>query len=163
MGHSEENFTIRFGNAADAPGIHALILELATYEKAADQVQLTVDQLREDGFGKDPAYEVLIAEMDGEVVGMALFYPRYSTWKGRTLYLEDLVVKESQRREGIGRALFDELVRIAADRKAARLEWQVLDWNEPAIAFYERWQSAIDGEWLNCRLTQEQLSAYLID
>jgi predicted N-acetyltransferase YhbS len=144
-------FEIRWATVADVPAVLAMIKELAEYENASDQVTLTEDQLRADGFD-EKRFEILVAETDSEVVGIAFFYPRYSTWKGHTLYLEDLIVKEEQRRKGIGCALFEELLRISKERKCARLEWQVLDWNEPAIAFYEKMEANIDGEWLNCKM-----------
>lgn len=152
---------IRKATPADVPSMLRLINNLAAYEKAANEVALSEAQLLDDGFGDHPAFSALVAEVAGEVVGMALYYPRYSTWKGRTLYLEDLVVDEPHRRKGIGRALLLELIRIADASSAARLEWQVLDWNEPAIAFYRELGVAFDDEWLNCRLTSTDLKTIL--
>lgn len=157
------SFNIRSANAEDVSGMLKLIQDLAAYEKAADQVVLTEEQLREDGFGTHPAYKALVAEVEGAIVGLALYYPRYSTWKGRTLYLEDLVVDERFRRKGIGRQLLVELMRIATKERVARLEWQVLDWNEPAVAFYRSLHVEFDREWINCRLVPDTMNTILTE
>jgi GNAT superfamily N-acetyltransferase len=152
---------IREGKPQDIPAALSLIRELAIYEKAEDEVSVTEASMLEDGFGDRPFYEFFVAENDeGEVVGIAVYFYTYSTWKGRVLYLEDLVVRESMRRHGIGKLLFDALVQKAKDMKAARLSWQVLDWNEPAIKFYEKINARLDGEWINCKFTKEDLEAY---
>lgn len=134
-----------------------MIRELAMYEKAPQEVTITEEELLRDGFGKSPAYRFIVGLVDDEVGGFALFYPRYSTWKGRTLYLEDLLVKEQFRRSGLGTALFDEVVERARSEEAQRLEWQVLEWNTPAIDFYKKYSSAFDSEWINGRLTYDQI------
>lgn len=140
--------------------VRALIVELAEYEKAPDEVTLTLAQLERDLV--EGCFEVTVAEaQNGEVVGMALHHARYSTWKGKTWYLEDLVVTESWRGRGVGKALFSEVVATAQSRESQRLEWQVLDWNEPAIGFYEALNASLDGSWLNGRLTSEQLNAWV--
>lgn len=151
------HYSIRPGKLSDCEPVLRLIKELADYEKEPNAVEITVSDLERDGFGAQSCFELLIAESEGEVIGCALFYPRYSTWKGPTLYLEDLIVEESKRGQGIGTALLMELRSLAKERNAARLEWQVLDWNEPAIAFYKKMGVILDGEWLNCKLTKEQL------
>lgn len=138
-----------------------LIRELAAYEHAEGEVELTVEQLEADGFGESPKFKILIAEFDGEIAGMALLYPRYSTWKGATLYLEDLVVHHSFRGKGIGGALLEAIQRFALKGNVKRLEWQVLDWNERAITFYERMGASLDREWINCRLVPSQMQANL--
>ena len=151
-------FAVRPGRAADLKAVRALIVELAEYEKAPDEVTLTLDQLERDLAAG--CFEVTVAEaQNGEVVGMALHHARYSTWKGKTWYLEDLVVTESWRGRGVGKALFYEVVATAQSRESKRLEWQVLDWNEPAIGFYEALNASFDGSWLNGRLTSEQLNS----
>ena len=148
-----DHVIIRQANVADAAYIQALIEELALYEKAADEVEIAVSELKENGWGKDPAFESIVAVLKDEVIGTAIFYPRYSTWKGRYMYLEDLVVSEKHRGEGIGSLLFNEVVRISEERKAAKMEWQVLEWNTPAIDFYKKMKACFDSEWINVQLT----------
>ncbi|MFT4680808.1 MAG: GNAT superfamily N-acetyltransferase [Flavobacteriales bacterium] len=150
--------TIRKAIEADCEAIIDLIKVLASFENALDQVKLTAKMLLEDGFGNDPSYSCLVAEGNSKVVGMALFYPRYSTWKGRYLYLEDLVVDKDHRGTGIGSALLNGVITEARKRNSARLEWQVLDWNASAIEFYKKYEATLDDEWINVRLTREQLA-----
>jgi len=126
-----------------------LITELAIFEKAADQVTNTVEQLTADGFGEHPLFETILAEDDGIIVGMSLYYFRYSTWRGKRLYLEDLIVKEAHRGKGTGRLLFEATIDKAKEQSCTGMMWQVLDWNEPAIEFYKNYASDIDGEWIN--------------
>jgi GNAT superfamily N-acetyltransferase len=159
MDPSKLAFTIRKGTPEDAGAIHRLIVELAVYERAEQEVTTTVDQLREDGFGEDAIYRLFVAEIEGEVVGMALWYEKYSTWKGRCGFLEDLVVRESHRGKGIGKALFLAVAEACAAADYGRMEWQVLDWNEPAIGFYKSLGAELDPEWLNGKLTREGLDA----
>jgi GNAT superfamily N-acetyltransferase len=159
MDPSKPAFTIRKGMPEDAAAIHRLIVELAIYERAEQEVTTTVDQLREDGFGDNAIYRLFVAEVEGEVVGMALWYEKYSTWKGRCGFLEDLVVRESHRGKGLGKALFLAVVDACAVADYGRMEWQVLDWNEPAIGFYKSLGADLDPEWLNGKLTREGLSA----
>lgn len=135
----------------DEKAIFELICELALYEKAPEQVTNTAEQLAIDLF-KDKICDAIVARIEGKIVGFALFYVSYSTWKGRCLYLEDFYVKESCRKLGIGQLLFDEVVSIAKARKVKRMDWQVLDWNEPAIQFYRKNEAILDGEWVNGRL-----------
>ncbi len=159
MDPSKLAFTIRKGTPEDAAAIHRLIVELAVYERAEQEVTTTVDQLREDGFGEDAIYRLFVAEIEGEVVGMALWYEKYSTWKGRCGFLEDLVVRESHRGKGIGKALFLAVAEACAAADYGRMEWQVLDWNESAIGFYKSLGAELDPEWLNGKLTREGLDA----
>ena len=126
-----------------------LIRELARYEKAPDAVTVSLDEFIDAGFGSQPVWEAFVAEADGIIVGMSLFYIRYSTWKGRRLYLEDLIVTERMRGQGIGKKLFDETLRLSRHRQYAGMYWQVLDWNEPAIKFYQQYGATFDAEWLN--------------
>ena len=145
---------IRPGVLADLPQALALIQELAAYERAPDAVTNTLADMARDGFGPDPIFSFLVLEdAAGAVVGLALYYPAYSTWKGRMLYLEDLVVTESARRGGHGQRLFEAVVQQARAAGAKRLKWQVLEWNELAINFYQKNGAALDGEWLNGSLT----------
>lgn len=152
---------IRPAVASDMTAVHALIHELATYERAPEEHSCTVEQLVADGFNNpSPAFECWVAEIEEEIVGMMLYYTKYSTWKGKCIYLDDIIVTETARAKGVGKKLLDQLIRIARDRKMHRLEWQVLNWNEPAIHFYEKFKVEFDQDWINCRLTFAQLQAY---
>lgn len=142
---------IRPAIAEDVPAIHALIVELAVYEREPDAVVNTVEELHHDLF-VEPVCEAIVCESNGEIVGFALYYVSYSTWKGKSMYLEDLYVKETHRRMGIGDLLFDEVAGIAQNRGYRRMDWQVLEWNTPAINFYKRKQALLDPEWVNGRL-----------
>ena len=153
--------TLRHATKNDVKDIFALIKELAVYEKAADEVTLTEQQFLEDGFGEHPLFHVLLAEEDSTVVGMAFWFYSYSTWKGKCMYLEDLIVKKAYRGRGIGNKLFDATIREAVKTNAQRLMWQVLDWNNPAIEFYKSFGATIDEEWYNGRMTRENLEFYL--
>ena len=146
------DFKIRWAEPKDTEQIHALIIELAEYEQAKDQVTLSKDDLLRDGFGEEPRFKCLVAEREENILGMALIYERYSTWKGPTLYLEDLIVKSSERRRGVPSALMNELIGYSKSKGYMRLEWQVLDWNEDAIEFYKKHGAEFDNEWLNCRI-----------
>jgi ribosomal protein S18 acetylase RimI-like enzyme len=151
-------YQVRKASAEDVAAVLGLIRELAIYEKAPQEVTLTEDELLLDAFGTNPIVEIIVAESDsGEILGAALFYEKYSTWKGRGMHLEDIVVKEAHRQLGIGSSLFEELMRIARDRNYARMDWQVLDWNEPALNFYRKYGAGISSEWLNGRFTREDL------
>ena len=161
MGNHTEVFTVRKGTKNDVKAVHALIVELAIYERAEQEVSNTVDQLLRDGFGEDPVYELLVAETEEKVVGMALWYTKYSTWKGKCGYLEDLVIQADVRGRGIGKALFLEVAKACARRGYGRMEWQVLDWNEPAIGFYRSLGAGLDPEWLNGKLTKDELQTFL--
>ncbi|MDE0771766.1 MAG: GNAT family N-acetyltransferase [Salibacteraceae bacterium] len=149
------NILLRKGTPSDIPELLALIKELAAYEKEPEAVIVTEKLLLEDGFGDNAIFDFLVLEKDGIVAGIALYYTKYSTWKGRCLYLEDIIVKESERMNGFGSMLLKELVSIAEKTGVKRLEWQVLDWNEPAINFYKKHKAIIDGDWLNCKVEFE--------
>jgi len=145
------NAHIRLATEADVPAIFSLIQELATYELAPEQVSNTPSKLKVDLFDKHLC-EAIVAEKENQVVGFALYYTSYSTWKGACLYLEDFYVIETERQHGIGQMLFDSVVETAKERKVQRMDWQVLAWNEPAIRFYEKQKAILDPEWLNGRM-----------
>lgn len=151
---------IRKGTKQDLPQALQLIHELAEYEKAAHEVEVTLEQLVEDGFGENPVYEFFVAVEKNEIKGIALFYYRYSTWKGKAIYLEDLVVKESERGKGYGQLLLDAIIHEAKRTNSKQVRWQVLDWNKPAIKFYEKLGASLDDEWINCTLSAEQIENY---
>lgn len=151
---NQSDTIIRIGTPADIPQVLGLIKELAEYERALNEVTNTVDIMLEDGFGGNPVYGLFVAERGGEIVGIALHYIRYSTWKGKMLYLEDIVVRESLRGRGIGAMLFEECIRFAKEKNYAGMIWQVLDWNEPAINFYKKYDAELDPEWVNGRISQ---------
>lgn len=146
------NIKIRRAVKEDCPRLLELIKELAVYEKAPDDVTVTLEHFEESGFGEKPVWWTFVAEEDGVVQGFALYYVRYSTWKGQAMYLEDILVTESARGRRIGRLLFERLIEEAREKKFNRIIWQVLDWNEPAINFYKKYDTNFDGEWLNCQL-----------
>lgn len=143
---------VRRGVENDIPELLNCIKELALYEKAPDEVEMTEEQLLKDGFGERPLFHFFVAEEAGEIKGVALYYEKYSTWKGRCLFLEDLIVKKQYRHQGIGELLLNRLKKEAKDTGAKRLEWVVLDWNESAINFYLKQKASIDKEWLSCRV-----------
>lgn len=154
---------IRKGNKVDCAALLHLIKELAVYEKAANEVAITLEQLEEDGFGRNSIYEFFVAEQEGEVIGIALFYEKYSTWKGRSIYLEDLIVTKSKRGIGAGKALFKRVIQEAKERKSGRMEWQVLDWNQSAIDFYKKYGAGLDESWINGQFRAEQLQTMNFD
>lgn len=143
---------IRPGKKSDIPQVFDLIKELAEYEKAIDKVSNTVEKLEEDGFGPNPVYELFVAEIENKIVGIALTYYRFSTWRGKVMYLEDLIVKEHMRRKGIGKKLFDMVLDHAKVTRCVGLSLQVLDWNDLGINFYKKYNMEFDDEWINCYL-----------
>ena len=154
--------TIRTGIKADLPRVLELIKELALYEKAPHEVTNTLELMEQDGFGPNPIYGFFVAEnSQNHIVGLSLYYWRYSTWKGKRLYLEDIIVTESERGNGIGKLLFDRTMQHALDTNCTGMMWQVLDWNEPAINFYKKYGSKLDGEWVNCHLERNQIQQLL--
>jgi GNAT superfamily N-acetyltransferase len=136
----------------DCERMMELIHELAVYEKAPEQVIVSFDHFMESGFGINPVWWALVAEVDGKVEGMALYYIRYSTWKGQRMYLEDLVIAENMRGHKIGTLLFNALIQEAKLKKFKGMNWQALDWNEPALNFYRKYNSSFDPEWVNCSI-----------
>jgi GNAT superfamily N-acetyltransferase len=154
------SFRIRKGKKEDMSSVLLLIKELAKFEKEADAVLVTVEDLEKDGFSENPLFEVFVAEVANEIVGIALFYNRYSTWKGKTIHLEDLIVKESKRSLGIGKALYNEVLKYAYAQGLKRVEWNVLDWNTAAIEFYEKTGALILKEWEVVQMDAESLEKY---
>ena len=146
------NFSIRKATKTDLPEVLLLVKELALYENAPKEVTISLKELENDGFGVHPLYWILLAENENGIMGMSFYYIRYSTWKGKTLYLEDLVVKEEFRRNNIGEALFAATINAAKEMNAKLMTWQVLDWNEPAINFYKKFNAEMDSEWINGKI-----------
>ena len=136
----------------DCARMMELIQELATYEKAPDEVTVTLAHFEESGFGTNPVWWAFVAEANGIVIGMALYYVRYSTWKGQRMYLEDILVTEDMRGQKIGSQLMDALIVEAKEKGFNGMNWQVLEWNEPAINFYKKYNANFDPEWVNCSI-----------
>lgn len=152
-----QKITIRQGLKEDLPRVLELIKELAEFERAPHEVTNTLKQLEEDGFGRRPVYGFFVAEIEDRIIGLSLYYWRYSTWKGKRLYLEDIIVTASERGKGAGQMLFNRTMEKALEENCTGMMWQVLDWNEPAIKFYKKYGARIDGQWLNCSLEAEQI------
>jgi ribosomal protein S18 acetylase RimI-like enzyme len=147
------NIQIRKAEKEDCNAMLELIKELAVYERAPEEVTVNFNHFVESGFGEKPVWWAFVAEVDRKIVGFALYYIRYSTWKGQRMYLEDIIVNEPFRGNGIGKLLFDQLVEEAKEKKLQAMVWQVLEWNEPAINFYKKYEAVkFDSEWLNCSL-----------
>lgn len=152
--------SIRSAQKEDCPRLMELIQELAHFERAPHEVTVTMDEFVDAGFGNNPVWKAFVAVDGNLIVGMALYYVRYSTWKGCRLYLEDLIVTESHRGSGIGKQLFDRTIQEAQEMGFSGMVWQVLDWNEPAIKFYNKYEANIEAGWLNAALSKEQLLNY---
>ena len=148
----KNSIQIRKGKKEDLPVALDLIRELALFEKAPEQVTNTVKDMEADGFGKNPVFNFYVAELEKQIVGIAVYFIKYSTWKGKCLYLDDLLVTEKHRGKGIGKKLFDQIITEAKSINAKQLHWQVLDWNTPAIEFYKKYGATIDAEWLDCKI-----------
>lgn len=145
----EKDLIIREAGEADCTQMLALIRELALYEEAPEEVTVSLEEFIDAGFGNKPVWWAYVAEHQGKIVGISLFYIRYSTWKGRRLYLEDIVVTEAMRGQGIGKKLFDTTVAYGKKHRLKGMVWQVLDWNKPAIEFYKKYKADFDEKWLN--------------
>ena len=154
---------IRKATRNDMPSVLELIQELATFEKEPDAVVVTVDDLVRDGFSENPLFQCFVAEVDGEIIGMALYYYRYSTWKGKTIHLEDLIVKENKRGTGAGFALYKEIIKQGKAENVRRIEWNVLDWNTPAINFYEKSGAKVLDDWRVVHMDDKGIERFLIE
>jgi len=147
-----QEIKIRRAVREDCPRLLELIRELAEYEKAPQEVTVSPDHFADSGFRDNPVWWAFVAEAEGVVAGFALYYIRYSTWKGQRLYLEDILVTQSMRGKGIGGLLMDQVIAEAKEKNFSGMMWQVLDWNEPAINFYKKYEAHFDPEWINCSL-----------
>jgi GNAT superfamily N-acetyltransferase len=144
---------IRKAVKSDCARIMELVAELAIYEKAPNEVTVSLEHFTESGFGQNPVWWAFVAEENGIIQGFALYYIRYSTWKGQRMYLEDILVTDEMRGKGIGKLLFDRLIIEAQEKKLNGIIWQVLEWNEPAINFYKKYNASFDAEWINCSIS----------
>ncbi|UKM66014.1 GNAT family N-acetyltransferase [Flavobacteriaceae bacterium GSB9] len=154
-------FTIRKSVKNDMQQVLELINELAIFENEPNAVEITIEDLEHDGFGENPAFICFVAEVNSKIEGIALIYERYSTWKGRAIHLEDLIVSKSMRGSGIGTALLDEVVKYGHSKGVKRINWEVLDWNEPAIAFYEKKGAKVMRDWDVVQLNEEGIKNYI--
>ncbi len=155
------DINIRTAVKGDCTRLLELINELAVYEKAPDEVTVTLEEFRDAGFGSTPVWKAFVAEENNIILGFALFYTRYSTWKGRRLYLEDFIVTEPSRGKGVGKRLFEKVIEEAKDGNYNGMVWQVLDWNEPAINFYNKYNAYIENGWLNASFSKVQTQEIL--
>jgi len=156
------NFTVREAVVSDAKAILDLIVELAIFEKLPKEVELTVSDIEKDGFSNDPLFKTFVAEKeDGSVIGMALFYDRYSTWKGKAIHLEDLIVTEKERKKGVGKALYNAVMQYAHDNNYKRVAWDVLDWNTNAIDFYESTGANVLPDWRVAHMNEQGLKKFV--
>lgn len=156
-----ENIKIRAGKKDDLPRVLELVKELALFERAPHEVTNTLELMEDDGFGSHPVFAFFVAERAGIIIGLSLYYWRYSTWKGKRLYLEDIIVTESERGKGAGKFLFDRTMQKALDENCTGMMWQVLEWNQPAIDFYIKYGAKLDDEWVNCHLEADQIRKLL--
>ncbi|SFZ90563.1 Ribosomal protein S18 acetylase RimI [Flaviramulus basaltis] len=155
------DFTIRKARKEDMPSVYKLINELAHFEKEPDAVEVTVEDLKNDGFGEHPAFHCFVAEANSKIEGIALIYNRYSTWKGKILHLEDLIVSQAMRGSGMGTALLDEVVKYGHSLGVKRINWEVIDWNEPAITFYEKKGANVMRDWDVVQLSEQAIKNYI--
>jgi GNAT superfamily N-acetyltransferase len=148
---------LRYAVKEDCPRLLELIVELAVYEKMPDEVTVKLSEFVDAGFGELPVWKAFVAEQGNKIIGFALYYTRYSTWKGCRLYLEDFIVTEEFRGKGAGKLLFERVMKEAKEKNYNGMSWQVLDWNEPALNFYRKYESQFEGGWLNASFSKEQL------
>ncbi len=145
------------GTRSHIPDALKLVNELAVFERSPGEVEVTVAEMTNWGFGKNKVFDFYVLKKNNKIVGLAVYYFKYSTWKGRCMFLEDIIVTSRERGNGYGKLLFEKVLQIAKKENVRRLEWQVLEWNEPAIGFYKKYGSELDGEWINCKLRYKQL------
>ena len=152
---------IRKGTPNDMPAVLDLITELAIFEKEPNAVVITAEDLLRDGFSENPLFHTFVAEVDNQIIGIALYYYRFSTWKGKTIHLEDLIVKENSRGTGAGFALYSEIIKQGKKDNVRRIEWNVLDWNTPAIEFYEKSGAKVLNDWRVVQMDENGMEAFL--
>lgn len=154
-------YIIRDAVESDMPQVLELIHELAVFEKEPDAVEVTVEELVKEGFGENPLFHCFVAEVDAQIVGIALVYYRFSTWKGRSIHLEDLIVKESMRGTGLGSALYTEVMKYAKAKGVRRVEWVVLDWNKNAIDFYTKSGAELLKDWYLVQMSKDGVNKFV--
>ena len=155
------DFIIRRGREKDVAAVHGLITELAIFEKEPNAVEITVDDLLRDGFSSTPKFKLFVAEQENNIIGIALFYERYSTWKGKTIHLEDLIVTQSKQKIGAGKALYTAVLKYAHDNNFNRVAWEVLDWNTNAIEFYKSTGATYLSDWSVVQMNKENLAKFI--
>ena len=155
------NFTLRLAEKEDMESVLNLITELAVFEKEPDAVEITVDDLVRDGFSNPPKFRVYVAEQENKIIGIALFYERFSTWKGKTLHLEDLIVTRSKQKIGAGKALYTAVLKYAYDHNFNRVAWEVIDWNSNAIDFYKSTGATYLNNWSVVQINKENLEKFI--
>lgn len=151
---------VRRAKVEDCARLLELINELALFEKSPHEVTVSLEEFEYAGFSEHPVWWAFVVEVEGEIQGFALYYIRYSTWKGCRMYLEDIIITEEYRGKGLGKLLFDQLIIEAVERNLKGITWQVLEWNEDAIEFYKKYNATIDPEWVNGSLTEEQIQGF---
>jgi len=154
------NITLRIAQKEDCPRLIELVNELALFEKAPEEVTVSLQEFEDSGFGNNPVWKAFVAVDNDVIIGFALYYIRFSTWKGRRVYLEDFIVTEEYRGKGVGKLLFERIIQETKELGYSGMVWQVLDWNEPAIAFYKKYEANIEEGWLNASLSNEQVAKY---
>jgi GNAT superfamily N-acetyltransferase len=154
------NISLRVATKEDCPRLIELVNELAVFEKLPEEVTVSLQEFEDSGFGVNPVWKAFVAEDNGAIIGFALYYIRFSTWKGRRVYLEDFIVTEEYRGKGVGKLLFEQIIKETKELGYSGMVWQVLDWNEPAIGFYKKYEANIEDGWLNASLSQEQVAKY---
>jgi len=154
------NITLRIAQKEDCPRLIELVNELALFEKAPEEVTVSLQEFEDSGFGNNPVWKAFVAVNNDVIIGFALYYIRFSTWKGRRVYLEDFIVTEEYRGKGVGKLLFERIIQETKELGYSGMVWQVLDWNEPAIGFYKKYEANIEEGWLNASLSNEQVAKY---
>ena len=154
------SITLRVAQKEDCPHLIELVNELAVFEKLPEEVTVSLQEFEDAGFGNNPVWKAFVAVDNDVIIGFALYYVRFSTWKGRRVYLEDFIVTEEYRGKGIGKLLFERIIQETKELGYSGMVWQVLDWNEPAIGFYKKYEANIEEGWLNASLSKEQVSKY---